>query len=93
MKTDLVEYLKLLVGVDFTNQCRDWVGPILQNRAVVRYNRHTYSAARLVYEVYRGEIPENYIVRQTCKNLKCVNPKHLVAISRAEVQKHDNLRK
>lgn len=35
-------------------------------------------AARLAYEIYKGSIPNGYIVSQTCQNRKCVNPTHLI---------------
>jgi HNH endonuclease len=34
-------------------------------------------AHRLAYELYVNEIPDGYIVRQTCGNRLCCNPKHL----------------
>lgn len=33
---------------------------------------------RVVYTLYKGDIPDGYVVRHTCNNRRCVNPDHLV---------------
>lgn len=32
---------------------------------------------RFIYEYYIEEIPEDLIIRHTCDNVLCINPKHL----------------
>lgn len=41
-------------------------------------------AHRVCYELFKGEIPKDYILHHTCENKKCVNPDHLEAITRTE---------
>jgi hypothetical protein len=38
-------------------------------------------AHRFVYEVYRGEIPEDLQIDHLCRNRGCVNPYHLEAVT------------
>ena len=35
-------------------------------------------AHRIAYRLTYGDIPEGGLVRQTCKNHRCVNPRHLI---------------
>lgn len=78
--------IRLRVRPPFPDTCLDWSGPILNGRAILRIGRSTASAPKLVYELFVGPVPESWVVRQTCGNLRCVNPQHLICVSRRDVQ-------
>lgn len=51
----------------------------------------TIQAHRFSYEIHKGEIPENHNIHHQCRNPKCVNPKHLVSMSRKDhVRKYNS---
>lgn len=37
----------------------------------------SFAAHRIAYEVYHGNIENGLVVRHTCHNPRCINPKHL----------------
>lgn len=41
-------------------------------------------AHRLVYKMYNGLIPKDYVVHHKCENKLCVNPEHLEVCTRGE---------
>lgn len=49
------------------------------NGKKIRFRLH-----RLSYEVYNGIIPEGMVVRHTCDNPPCINPKHLLVGTNAD---------
>jgi hypothetical protein len=43
-----------------------------------KYHQKTVSAHRSAYTVWIGPIPDTLLVRHTCDNPPCINPKHFV---------------
>lgn len=62
------------------NGCWQWTGE-KQNAGygLFRYpkQRRGTTAHRYFYQIYVGKPRKGYAIKQTCKNILCVNPKHL----------------
>src|ERR1035437_8211916 len=73
--------IELIGKTDNPDECWLWQGSIEQKNGYGRYKhkKKYHKAHRLVYEIYNGPIPEGNVVRHTCDNPPCVNPKHLLA--------------
>ena len=61
-----------------TGNCWPWIGPrIPSGYGVICYGRRKLLAHRVVYEFFRGSIPDGHSVLHTCDNPSCVRPDHL----------------
>lgn len=61
------------------NGCWKWKGYIDKNGYGAFYSEGKLKKAhRVMYEVFFGEIKSGFVVRHTCANTRCVNPKHLI---------------
>lgn len=72
---------------DKVGNCWIWNGPIKRNKKYI-YDvrgqlylprvRKSLWVHRLAYELTKGEIPKGMLIRHTCDNTLCINPKHLL---------------
>jgi len=71
--------------VSKADDCWNWTGYITDaGYGQFRFNGKTQRAHRVSYILKYGEISDNLVIDHLCKNKKCVNPKHLEAVSQKE---------
>lgn len=59
-------------------ECWKWSGRLIYGYGYFFYQKRPYRAHIFSYEIHIGTIPEELIVRHTCHNRSCCNPKHLI---------------
>lgn len=68
-----------------TGKCWTWTGFCYQGYGRLRWpGFKTHKAHRIVYELFRGPIPEGLHTDHLCLNRSCVNPAHIEPVTRAE---------
>jgi len=66
-------------NISMLNACWTWKGAKSKAQyGFVWYGHERYCAHRMSYIIFNGLIPYDQIVRHTCDNSLCVNPKHLI---------------
>ena len=61
------------------DKCWEWQGcKNHQGYGTITWNNKKYRANRIAYIIFNGIIPPEELIRHTCDNKSCVNPKHLI---------------
>lgn len=70
---------KLDIKIDRKKGCWNIVNrvPFANGYHRVKYKGKTILAHRFMYERFKGQIPENYVIRHKCHNKSCCAPHHL----------------
>lgn len=58
--------------------CWNWQGSLPAGYGTITWEGVRYSAHKLSYIIFNGLIPQGEVIRHTCNNPRCVNPKHLL---------------
>jgi hypothetical protein len=90
IKTSNKTRLDRMYTVDEVTDCHNFTGAINNiGYGLFRYHGEDsskmISASKASYLTYNGPIPDKHMVMHTCNNKKCVNPDHLVAVTRKEM--------
>ena len=65
--------------------CWEWHGPVNEkDYGRFSFKGRTVLAHRAAYEIWKGSIPKDKILRHLCEHTWCVNPHHLLPGTHAE---------
>lgn len=79
------ETLKFWSRVKKTRKCWNWTGSVsYYGYALFSMRYKIYLAHRISYIMTKGQIPRSLVLDHLCRNRKCVNPKHLEAVTHRE---------
>lgn len=79
------EKLYSRIEISLENKCWNYIGSVDKDGyGMFRLYDKTYRTHRLSYLLFKGEIPQNYVIDHICSNRKCCNPDHLEAVTNSE---------
>lgn len=68
MENDEIKYLKSNIKINKATKCWIWFS----------VKEGNYGPYRRSFEAFKGPIPKKKLVRHTCDDKRCINPKHLI---------------
>ncbi len=75
----------ILTNIAKNKGCWDWLGEInKKGYGRLEYNGKRIKAHRYFYEYFVKPIPNGLEIDHLCRNKRCVNPKHLEAVTHRE---------
>jgi hypothetical protein len=69
-------------------QCWLWLGATVKGYASARLYGTTIIVHRVMYQIFKGEIPDGMHLHHKCRNRNCLNPDHMTQVTSA---KHNRL--
>jgi hypothetical protein len=81
---ELDEQLRSKIAVDRETGCWVWTAALSQGYGYVRRRRKTHKAARVIYVLLVGPIPDGLQLDHLCRNRACVHPHHLEPVTSRE---------
>ena len=68
-----------------SNGCWIWTGAIHKSGyGQIKWKGKSTVAHRVMYTIFKGEIPKGLVIDHLCNIKKCVNPEHLEAVTTSE---------
>ncbi len=64
--------------------CWLWNGAVANGYASLRRGGEHYKGHRLAYELAKGYLPANILLRHRCNRKNCINPDHLIVGTQSE---------
>lgn len=88
-------YLRFIDNIEKKNGCWNWTGNkgrsgygSIAIKIGGKMKAANVSAHRFSYVIFKGRIPDKFHIDHLCRNILCVNPDHLEAVTL-----HENLRR
>jgi hypothetical protein len=75
---------RFMSKVDKVGDCWIWTGTTPRGYGQFSVNRRMKPAHRAAHELFVGPIPHQYEIDHLCRNISCVRPAHLEAVTKTE---------